>query len=87
MTIKDRESVTRCIKGALALRGLTISDLADLLDIDRTSISRTINRSALTISDLLRIASAIGADLCISFEGGEETNRKPGSTNKRLPTE
>lgn len=77
MTIKDRESATRCVKAALAARGLTISDLADLLDIDRTSLSRTINRSALGISDLLRIAQAIGANLVISFEGGEDTNRKP----------
>ena len=77
MTIKDRESATRCIKAALAARGLNISDLADLLNIDRTSLSRTINRSALGISDLLRIAQAIGANLAISFEGGEDTNRKP----------
>lgn len=82
MTIKDREGATRCIKAALAARGLTISDLADLLDIDRTSLSRTINRSALGISDLLSIAQAIGANLVISFEGGEDTNHKPKTKNQ-----
>lgn len=81
MTITDRESLSRLIKGSLALRGLTVTDLAVLLGVDRTSASRTVNRSDLALSDLLRIAEAIGANLVISFEGGEDTNHKPKTKN------
>lgn len=88
MTIKDRDGLTRLIKSALAMRGLTVSDLAVLLGVDRTSCSRSVNRSDLAISDLLRIASALGASLCISFEGGEERATKPqgGRTQEHTPT-
>ena len=77
MIIKNRESLARCIKGALAVRGLTVPDLADLLTVERSSASRSVNRSDLAISDLLRIAQAIGANLVISFEGGEDKDHKP----------
>lgn len=67
MRITDREAAARLIKAAAASQGLPLAGLADRLGVSRQSLSRTINRAALTVPDLLRIADALALDLVIEF--------------------
>jgi len=67
MVINERGDLARLIKGAAALRGMTAAALAQALGVGRPSMSRTINKSDISISDLQRIAAAMGAALVIDF--------------------
>ena len=60
--------MTRAIKAAAALRGGNVSTLAAALGVSRPSLSRTVNRSDMTVSDLQRIAAALDCDLIIDFQ-------------------
>lgn len=68
MIIETREDLTKEIKAALKQRGLNVTGLARLLGVFQQSAARTVARSDIAVSDLLRIADAINARLDISFK-------------------
>ena len=67
MVIKDRRDLARAIKAAMAARGITSGQLADALHVSPPSMSRSIHRSDITVSDLQRMAQAMGAVLVVDF--------------------
>lgn len=68
MIIGKREDLTAEIKSALKARGLNVLRLGDLLNVSQPSVSRSVNRSDLALSDLLKICEALDADLDISIK-------------------
>lgn len=68
MFISTREDVARLIKAAAASQGVTVSGLAVRLGVSQPSLSRTINRADVTVSDLLRIGQALGLRLRIQYD-------------------
>lgn len=68
MIIKDRASLTRLIKSASAVRGISIKNIGDALNVSGPSISRTINRADIPISTLIKIADALNMDIDIQFK-------------------
>lgn len=67
MTIKERQDLARLIKSECALRGITLEGLGQILGVVPPSISRTVNRSDVTLSQLQSIAAALGTALDIRF--------------------
>jgi len=72
MIIKDRDALARLIKSAAAARGLSLAGLGRLLGLSQPSISRTANRSDVTLSQLHDIADALGCALLIDFVPRED---------------
>ena len=72
MRIKQREDVSRLIKGACAVRGLTGKELAERMGISAPSLSRMVNSSNISLHTLLSMASAMGAELVLDFVTEEE---------------
>lgn len=71
MIIRNREDAARAIKSALAMRGETLTSYAAKQGLNRSSFSRSVNRSDISLSDLLRIADALGCQLKIEFSPRE----------------
>lgn len=68
MIIETREDLTRTIKTAQAQAGISNNTLADRLDISTAaSMSRTINKSDISINQLQRIAKALDCDLYVAL--------------------
>lgn len=68
MIIENRQDLTRLLKTAQAQAGISNNTLADRLDISTAaSMSRTINKSDLSVTQLQRIAQALDCDLYIAF--------------------
>lgn len=72
MRIKQREDVSRLIKGACAVRGLTGKELAERMRISAPSLSRMVNSSNISLHTLLAMASAMGAELVLDFVTDDE---------------
>lgn len=72
MRIKQREDVSRLIKGACAVRGITGKELAERMRISAPSLSRMVNSSNISLHTLLAMASAMGAELVLDFVTDEE---------------
>ena len=67
MIIKNREDLTKIIKAACAIQGENVEGLGRRLGVLGPSISRTVNRSDLRLSQIMAIAAALGCDLDISI--------------------
>lgn len=67
MIIKSRADLAREIKAAAARRGVPLATVAARLGVVAPSISRTVNRSDLTLSTLQKIADALDSDLVIEI--------------------
>ena len=67
MTIKERQDLARLIKGECAYKGITLDQLGQRLGVLPQSISRTVNRSDISLTQLQSIAAALGAALDIRF--------------------
>lgn len=72
MRTKQREDVSRLIKGACAVRGLTGKELAERMRISAPSLSRMVNSSNISLHTLLAMASAMGAELVLDFVTDDE---------------
>ena len=68
MIIENREYLAFEIKKALKARGLNVVRLGDLMNVSQQSISRTVNRSDISVNQLLKICEALDADLDISIK-------------------
>lgn len=67
MIIKCRADLAREIKAAAARRGVPLATVAARLGVVAPSISRTVNRSDITLSTLQKIADALDYDLVIEI--------------------
>lgn len=67
MVIQSRDDLSRLIKGAAALQGVSVSELARRLGVLQPSISRTINRVDIPLSMLMKIAGALGCRLSVDL--------------------
>lgn len=76
MVIKDRDGLTRAIKSAAAAQGVSVKELGRRLGVVGPSISRTVNRSDIPFSELVRMAAALGCDLDITFKA-QGTGEQP----------
>lgn len=68
------------IKQALDIKGLTIKELAERLDITYNG-ARLLVVNAQTLASLEKVASAIGVDITDLFFSDEENNNKVESTS------
>lgn len=66
MIVKTQKDIVNMIKGGLALHGYNLSKIADKIGVTRPSLSRTVNRSNITLLQLIRIADAAG--LCVNID-------------------
>lgn len=81
MILRNRADLARLIKSGLALRGETLTAFADRVGVSRVSLSRSVNRSDLPFSDILRLASLLGFSLRVELIPDEEsglTRTDPG---------
>lgn len=82
MRIKQREDVSRLIKGACAVRGITGKELAERMHISAPSLSRMVNSSNISLNTLLTMASAMGAELVLDFVTEEESGAAAHDSGK-----
>ena len=75
MIVKNRDDAARLIKSAAALRGENIPSIAEKIGISAPTLNRSINHSDMRLSQLIRIASALGLRLEISFTEEETQNK------------
>ena len=67
MNIHERQDLARLIKGECAYKGITLDQLGQRLGVLPQSISRTVSRSDISLSQLQAIAAALGTALDIRF--------------------
>ena len=67
MQIYQRQDLARLIKGECAYKGITLDQLGQRLGVLPQSISRTVNRSDISLTQLQSIAAALGTALDIRF--------------------
>lgn len=65
--IRCRADLARAIKESAAAAGLSLSEVGRRMGVSHPSIARTVNRSDLPMSTLLRVAAALDSDLVIGF--------------------
>lgn len=71
MYISNRACLALLLKEAIKAKGMTISGLAEKLGVSFPSLSRSVNRSDLSVKQIKDIADALGYEVVIMFEDAD----------------